>query len=236
MLSGTYFSYTHSSRLWFHVETASAIIKCNHTIIQCIPVISRSLLLKLLTKDSHTCSSPVKATQIAKFMGPTWDPPAWVLSAPCGPHVSPMDLTIRGSMGVSHEFEIWPTFYGRSCFPVCNILSYCTATYRESMVHVDNNPRYTMRTFFIWYPLSVLVDEHYLLVRPPPVLHVTPYDISTGHCMKTLGDYIKLALLVMCLFQIWAHANPIEPGTALLDLELCYDFYHFFWIMSWSYR
>ena len=33
------------------------------------------------------------ATQIAKFMGPSWDPP-WVLSAPDGPHDGPMNIAI----------------------------------------------------------------------------------------------------------------------------------------------
>ena len=33
-------------------------------------------------------------SQIANFMGPTWGP-TWVLSAPDGPHVGPMNLAIR---------------------------------------------------------------------------------------------------------------------------------------------
>ena len=36
-------------------------------------------------------------TQIAKFMGPTNMGPTWVLSAPDGPHIGPMNLIIRGS-------------------------------------------------------------------------------------------------------------------------------------------
>ena len=36
-----------------------------------------------------------KASWIAKLMGPTWGPPAWVLSAPDGLHVGPMNLAIR---------------------------------------------------------------------------------------------------------------------------------------------
>ena len=34
-----------------------------------------------------------KTYQITKFMGPTWPP--WVLSAPDGPHVGPMNLAMR---------------------------------------------------------------------------------------------------------------------------------------------
>ena len=34
-------------------------------------------------------------SQKTKFMGPTWDP-SWVLSAPDGPHVGPMNFAIRG--------------------------------------------------------------------------------------------------------------------------------------------
>ena len=36
--------------------------------------------------------------QIVRFLWPTWGPsgPTWVLSAPDGPHVSPMNLAIRG--------------------------------------------------------------------------------------------------------------------------------------------
>ena len=36
-------------------------------------------------------------TQRAKFMGPTWGPPAWVMSVPDGPHDGPMNLAIRVS-------------------------------------------------------------------------------------------------------------------------------------------
>ena len=35
--------------------------------------------------------------QTAKFVGPTWGPP-WVLSAPDGPHVGPMNLAIRACL------------------------------------------------------------------------------------------------------------------------------------------
>ena len=34
-------------------------------------------------------------TQIARFLGPTWVGLTWVLSAPDGPHVGPMNLAIR---------------------------------------------------------------------------------------------------------------------------------------------
>ena len=39
-------------------------------------------------------NSVPKQTQIARFMGPTLGP-TWVLSAPDGPHVGPMNLAIR---------------------------------------------------------------------------------------------------------------------------------------------
>ena len=44
-------------------------------------------------KFDQTYVNEISYTQIAKFMGPTW-----VLSAPDGPHVGPMNLAIRVDM------------------------------------------------------------------------------------------------------------------------------------------
>ena len=47
----------------------------------------------------HIRQKTVIPTQIAKFMGPTWDMgPTWVLSTPDGPHVGPRNLAIRISL------------------------------------------------------------------------------------------------------------------------------------------
>ena len=62
-----------------------------------------ALCLNILTDvdiDKFELSSYTHAllpSQIARFMGPTWGPPAWALSAPDGPHVGPMNLAIRDS-------------------------------------------------------------------------------------------------------------------------------------------
>ena len=45
----------------------------------------------LSTHMLHLTKRFIDTSQIAKFMGPTW-----VLSAPDGPHVGPMNLAIRG--------------------------------------------------------------------------------------------------------------------------------------------
>ena len=47
----------------------------------------------------HLVFKGVAATsQIAKFMGPTSMGPTWVLSAPYGPHVGPMNFAIRDNL------------------------------------------------------------------------------------------------------------------------------------------
>ena len=55
----------------------------------------------------------------------------------CSPHNSRKTLIARPlgrGMGVFREFEMWPKFYLRKCCAVCNIVFYCTAIYRESIV------------------------------------------------------------------------------------------------------
>ena len=51
-----------------------------------------SLGFRMLTHGGQDKMAAIfLTTQIAKFMGPTW-----VMSAPNGPHVGPMNLAIRG--------------------------------------------------------------------------------------------------------------------------------------------
>ena len=63
----------------------------------------------------------MKCSQIAKFMGPTRGP-TWVLSAPDGPHVGPMNLAIRvmihfrRELAANHSFN--SQFHGPYHFKV----------------------------------------------------------------------------------------------------------------------
>ena len=47
---------------------------------------------------------------------------------------APIARQLGRGMGVLREFEMWPKLFHRSCCTVCNIVLYCTAIYRESIV------------------------------------------------------------------------------------------------------
>ena len=53
-------------------------------------------------RQSKFWNPQAKGTQIAKFMGPTW-----VLSAPDGPHVGPMNLVIRVTISHRRLTGVW---------------------------------------------------------------------------------------------------------------------------------
>ena len=52
-------------------------------------------------------------------------------------------------VGVFREFEAWPKFYLRSCCAECNIVLYCNALYRESIVSRKQKSRHFDDVFFI---------------------------------------------------------------------------------------
>ena len=63
---------------------------------------------------NHSSYYPLNTSQIAKFMGPTWG-----LSAPCGPHVGPMNLVIRDcSLNVRNISEVHGTHSARTCLSI----------------------------------------------------------------------------------------------------------------------
>ena len=62
-----------------------------------------SLGLRMLTQGGQDKMAAIfLTTQTAKFMGPTW-----VMSAPDGPHVGPMNLAIRGHFQIFLNENVW---------------------------------------------------------------------------------------------------------------------------------
>ena len=71
-------------------------------------VIDEEVTIEAFQSDGkHTVAGDRRATlaQIARFMGPTWEP-TWVLSAPDGPHVGPMNLAVRGRGLVQYGISV----------------------------------------------------------------------------------------------------------------------------------
>ena len=62
-----------------------------------------SLGFRMLTHGGQDKMAAIfLTTQIAKFMGPTW-----VMSAPDGPHVGPMNFVIRGHFQIFLNENVW---------------------------------------------------------------------------------------------------------------------------------
>ena len=78
-------------------------------------------------------------------MGPTWGPPAWVLSALDGPHVGPINLVIRGVISLSSLADITAQ--------KTNVLS-C-----HTVHHIQ--PNYQLFIFISWHPNKLVKSNIY---------------------------------------------------------------------------
>ena len=92
-------------------------------LIQCDAIIMQSDYSKIIMINTY--SFPMRGTQIARFMGPTWGPPG-----SCRPQMVPMlapwTLLSGKVRDVCCEYKVWFMFCLGYCSAVCNVMLYWT--------------------------------------------------------------------------------------------------------------
>ena len=100
---------------------------------------------------------------------------------------APIARPLGRGMGAFREFEVWPKFCLRSCCDECNIVLYCVAIHRESIVISDSKvwtdtstlDRFMMEGNIWWKLRRCVIRQRHQNIRSSRNFEDTPFRI---HC------------------------------------------------------